>query len=113
MPRITETTIQESALELLKIQEAIDKARFKVVRIRDKYERQKESDTMDPMWSLYRKGLFGIWWFVNDFKYFDSCEEKIREINQKEEKKFRLKNEEPFYFAESGRRINRADENPK
>lgn len=113
MPRITETNNSQSNVERLNEQEAISKAIFKVKRLRDRYlSGDKEFDTDEPMWRLYEK-TWGIWWQIDDYKHFDSCEEYIKRTLKKENKKKDLKTEEPFYFSQNGLRINRTDEDPK
>lgn len=90
-------------------QKQIEKAKFKVKQLRQIINH--DSDKMN--WRLYKKGFLGIWWWVDDYKWFGSVEEIIRKLIAQKYRTDRFKKERYYYFDIEGKRINKKDSDPK
>jgi hypothetical protein len=79
----------------------IQKAKFKVKNISNKKN--------DLKWRLYKKGFLGIWWLIDDYKYFLSVEETIKQIINKKSIKDceQAEKRNHIYYNKEGIRVNK------
>lgn len=86
---------------------AIQKAKFRIKQIRQVLVNDENSYKMN--WRLYRKGFLGFWYWVDDYKWFSSAKEVIRQLILKQIKKNSFKKRIDFYYDNDGYRINKKD----